>query len=118
MSMPWKWIWTFVAVTNATVLLINIGTMWSITAMIDVVQVQKEAGYAYRISLNEVEGRILETQFSTWDRRTRQHVAFFENGREVGSPAASLSQIREVGRGASLQWGPTFFFSTSDNSDP
>ena len=118
MSIPWKWIWTFIAVTNATVLLINIGTMWSITAMIDVAQVQKEAGYAYRISLKEVEGRILETQFSTWNRRTRQQVAFFENGKEVGLHAAALSQIREVGRGASLQWGPTFFFSTSDNSDP
>ena len=118
MLLGWKWVWALVAVTNATVLLINIGMLWSTTAVIDVAQVQQETGYAYRSPVNDVDGLILEAQFGAWDRRTRQKVALLENGSEIGFHAASLRQIREVGQGASLQWGPTFFFSTPDNSDP
>lgn len=118
MLMGWKWVWVLMAMTNATALLINFGMIGSMTAVLDVAQVQEETGYAYRSPLHDVDGQILETQFGAWDRRTRQGVALLENGREMGFHASSLRQIREVGHGASLQWGPTFFFSTSDNSDP
>jgi hypothetical protein len=114
----WKWIWALAAAINGAVLLINIGMVWSMTAMVDIAHVEKEDGYAYRLPLNDIEGEILETQFGAWDRRIRQHVRLLEDHIAIGVPAGSIGSIREVGHGASLQWGPAFLFSTSDNSDP
>lgn len=41
-----------------------------------------------------------------------------ENGRELGPPHATHSEIREKGGGRYSHWGTSLYFSASDSSDP
>ena len=52
------------------------------------------------------------------DREAASRLRLYEDGRPLGPAHSAHSDIRSLGKGRFSHWGPTVYFSTSDNSDP
>jgi hypothetical protein len=52
------------------------------------------------------------------DREAASRLRLYEDGRPLGPAHSAHSDIRSLGQGRFSHWGPTVYFSTSDNSDP
>jgi hypothetical protein len=52
------------------------------------------------------------------DRESASRLRLFEDESPVGLPHCSHDDIRRLGGGRYSHWGPTFYFSTPDNTDP
>jgi hypothetical protein len=76
-------------------------------------QLTHDSGYAYVSALPSELG-----EGDTSARPVQSPVELFEDGRPLGPAHALHADIRITGHGRFSHWGPSLYFSTSDNSDP
>jgi asparagine synthase (glutamine-hydrolysing) len=70
---------------------------------------EKESGHCW---LAQVPGALLS------DKEGASSLRLYEDGAPLGPAHCAHAEIRSEGRGRFSHWGPTVYFSTSDNSDP
>lgn len=79
---------------------------------IDLSKVNKEEGFAYKISRNfGISG-------DANNKPSISTLRIFENGKELGEAHTLHATIRKTGKGKFSHWGNSLIFSASDNTDP
>jgi hypothetical protein len=80
---------------------------------------QRELGHCWIFGLEALpEAAVLAAMADNEERSRQSKLQLYENEQRLGPGHAQHLAIREVGRGAFSHWKDSFYFSTSDNSDP
>jgi len=81
-------------------------------------EITSEGGAIYGVTLREFRYGLFERLGDSLARPVQAKTELFEDDKPLGPAHSAHDKIHEVGLGQFSYWGPTLFFSTSDNSDP